>query len=222
LEIPYVSQLATPIRRVARIAAAAAFCALAAAPAFAQQTQPQPDVPTFQTQPQPQQPVQGQGTINAAQIPIVLGVLDTSAILNTSSAGKALNNQWNAALKALNDDMAKKEDGLRAQAQQLETARSGNPPMTPADFAAKRKQLEQLDAQYQQAYAKNKQTLDTRLNKARDTIAISARKAMQDVAKARGLTLILDRVAVPYSPQPWNVTDDVLARLNKALPSVKL
>jgi hypothetical protein len=27
---------------------------------------------------------------------------------------------------------------------------------------------------------------------------------------------------VPYSPQPWNITDEVLARLNKALPNVKL
>jgi Skp family chaperone for outer membrane proteins len=45
---------------------------------------------------------------------------------------------------------------------------------------------------------------------------------MQEVAKARGLTLILDRAAVPYSPQPWNITDEVMARLNKALPSVKL
>ncbi len=45
---------------------------------------------------------------------------------------------------------------------------------------------------------------------------------MQDVAKQRGLTLILDRAAVPYSPQPWNITDDVMTRLNKALPTVKL
>jgi Skp family chaperone for outer membrane proteins len=158
----------------------------------------------------------------ANQIPIVMGVLDTQAILNLSSAGKSLNTQWDAAMKALNDDMNKKENGLRAQAQQLEAARSGNPPMAPADYAAKRKALEQKDAEYQQAFAKSKQGWDARLNKARDTIANAARKAMQEVAKQRGLTMILDRAAVPYSPQPWNVTDEVMARLNKALPSVKL
>jgi len=207
-----VSQPSSPIRRRVRlVVAAAAFSAigLGLQPALAQQTQPA----------QPAQPTQG--TINPAQIPIVIGVLDTQAILNTSSAGKSLNTQWTAQVKALNDDMAKKEDGLRAQAQQLETARSGNPPIAPADYAAKRKALEGQDIQYQKDFANKKQVLDGRLDKARDAIANAARKAMQDVAKQRGITLILDRSAVPYSPQPWNITDEVMTRLNKALPSVK-
>lgn len=204
-----MSQHLSPILRLARtMAAAAALCAFAAAgPALAQTTTQQPAQPA-------------QGAVPANQIPIVVGVLDTQAILNTSSAGKSLNTQWNAAMKALNDDMQKKEDGLRAQAQQLETARGNNPPS--ADYLAKRKALEQQDAQYQQTFAKNKQAWDARLDKARDSIATAARKAMQDIAKARGLTLILDRAAVPYSPSPWNITDEVLARLNKALPNVKL
>jgi Skp family chaperone for outer membrane proteins len=203
-----VNQHSAPILRLARtVAAAAALCALAAAgPALAQTTAPA----------QPAAPVQ------ANQIPIVVGVLDTQAILNTSAAGKSLNTQWNAAMKALNDDMAKKEDGLRAQAQQLEAQRSANPPISQADYIAKRKALEQKDVEYQQAAAKNKQAWDGRLNKARDSIAAAARKAMQDVAKQRGLTLILDRAAVPYSPSPWNITDEVMTRLNKALPNVKL
>ncbi|MDQ7248071.1 OmpH family outer membrane protein [Dongia sedimenti] len=208
-----MSQPSLPIRRSARIIAAAfALCAFAlAGPALAQTaTQPAPAA----------QPAQG--TVAPNQIPIIVGVLDTQAILNASSAGKSLNTQWDAAMKALNDDMAKKENGLRAQAQQLEAARSGNPPIAPADYATKRKALEQQDIQFQQAFAKNKQAWDGRLNKARESIANAARKAMQDVAKARGLTLILDRAAVPYSPQPWNITDEVMTRLNKALPTVKL
>lgn len=206
-----MNQHSSPILRFARtVAAAAALCALAAAgPALAQTTAPA-------------QPAAG-GAVQANQIPIVIGVLDTQAILNTSAAGKSLNTQWNAAMKALNDDMEKKENGLRAQAQQLEQGRAANPPtVTPADYASKRKALEQQDLQFQQALAKNKQAWDARLNKARDVIANAARKAMQDVAKQRGLTLILDRAAVPYSPSPWNITDEVMTRLNKALPNVKL
>jgi Skp family chaperone for outer membrane proteins len=209
-----VNQHSSPILRFARtVVAAAALCAIAAAgPALAQTTAPA----------QPAAPAQG-GAIQANQIPIVVGVLDTQAILNTSAAGKSLNTQWNAAMKALNDDMEKKEDGLRAQALQLEQGRAANPPtVSPTDYAAKRKALEQQDLQFQQALAKNKQAWDARLNKARDSIAVAARKAMQDIAKQRGLTLILDRAAVPYSPSPWNITDEVMTRLNKALPSVKL
>jgi Skp family chaperone for outer membrane proteins len=118
--------------------------------------------------------------------------------------------------------MSKKQEGLRAQAQQLEVQRGANPPITQADYVAKRKALEQQDLQFQQAFAKNKTAWDARLDKARESIATAARKAMQDVAKQKGLTLILDRAAVPYSPQPWNITDEVMARLNKSLPGVKL
>ncbi|WP_459858833.1 OmpH/Skp family outer membrane protein [Dongia sp. agr-C8] len=209
-----MSQQSFPIIRFARtVAAAAALCAFAAAgTALAQTTAPA----------QPAQPAQPANPVPANQIPVVVGVLDTQAILNTSSAGKSLNTQWNAAMKAMNDDLAKKEEGLRAQAQQLEAQRSANPPIAQADYIAKRKALEQKDVEYQQAFAKNKQAWDARLNKARDSIAVTARKAMQDVAKQRGLTLILDRAAVPYSPSPWNITDEVMTRLNKAMPNVKL
>ena len=178
-------------------------------PAFAQNAPAAPAV-------EPAQPVQ------PAQIPVVVGVLDTQAILNESAVGKSLNAQWTANLKALNDDMAKKENQLRAQAQQLEVARAGNPPMAPADYEAKRKALQAQDDQYQVTYNKGRQALEDRRTKATQAVTAAARKAMQDVAKIRGLTLILDRSAVPYSPQPWNITDEVMTRLNKAMPSVKL
>ena len=203
------------IRRFARtVATVAALCAFViAGPSFAQTA----------TQPAPAQPAQpAQGAAPAGQIPIVVGVLDTQAILNASAAGKSLNTQWNAAMKALDADMSKKQEGLRAQAQQLEAQRGANPPIAQADYVAKRKALEQQDLQFQQAFAKNKTAWDARLDKARESIATAARKAMQDVAKQKGLTLILDRAAVPYSPQPWNITDEVMARLNKSLPGVKL
>jgi Skp family chaperone for outer membrane proteins len=200
-----------PILRLARsVAAAVALCAFAAAgPALAQTTAPA-------------QPAKPAGQVPADQIPVIVGVLDTQAILNTSAAGKSLNTQWNAAMKALDDDMTKKETALRTQIQQLEAQRAANPPISAADYADKRKKIEQQGAQYQEGFNKNKQAWDARLNKAREAITLAARKAMQDVAKARGLTLILDRAAVPYSPSPWNITDDVMARLNKAMPNVKL
>ncbi|WP_395021596.1 OmpH family outer membrane protein [Dongia sp.] len=204
----------SPILRFARtVAAAAALCAfVAAGPVLAQTTAPA----------QPAQPAQPAGQVPANQIPVIVGVLDTQAILNNSNAGKSLNTQWDAAMKALNDDAAKKENTLRAQAQQLEAKRGANPPIAQADYVAQLKALQAKENEYQQAFGKNKQAWDARLNKARDAIAVAARKAMADVAKQRGLTLVLDRAAVPYSPSPWNITDDVMARLNKALPNVKL
>jgi len=207
-----VNQLSSFVRlssRAAALSLGVIASGLVLDPAFAQNAPAAPAV-------EPAQPVQ------PAQIPVVVGVLDTQAILNESAVGKSLNAQWTANLKALNDDMAKKENQLRAQAQQLEVARAGNPPMAPADYEAKRKALQAQDDQYQVTYNKGRQALEDRRTKATQAVTAAARKAMQDVAKIRGLTLILDRSAVPYSPQPWNITDEVMTRLNKAMPSVKL
>jgi Skp family chaperone for outer membrane proteins len=216
LEFHFVNQLSSTILRFARtVAAATALCAFAAAGAALAQT-------TTPAQPAPAQPTAPQGSVPANQIPMVVGVLDSQQILNTSTAGKSLNTQWNAAMKTLSDDLKKKEDGLRAQVKQLEAARAANPPISPADYNAKLKAIEAKSNEYQQAAAKNKQAWDARLDKARDAIVAAARKAMQDVAKQHGLTIVFERAAVQYFPSPWNITDEVMARLNKALPNVKL
>lgn len=216
-----MNRLAALTRHPARplaIAAVLAVFGLAASSAFAQTTQSTPTVPTFQVAPGGQ-PAQA---APAAQGAIAFGVMDTQQVLNESNVGKSLNAQWDANVKALNDDMDKKESALRAQAQQLETQRSGNPPISQADYQTKRRALEAQDAQYQQAYDKGKQLLNDRLDKARNTVTTAARKAMQEAAKARGLTVVFDRSAVPYSPEPWNITEDVIQRLNKILPNIKL
>jgi Skp family chaperone for outer membrane proteins len=201
--------------RFLRIAAVASLLAagLAVQPAAAQSTTPAQPV---QAPAAPAQPV------SPSQIPVVIGILDTQAVLNESAVGKSLNAQWAASQKALDDDMAKKEGGLRTQAQALDQQRQANPPIAPADYNAKMKALQAQDDKFQQDYEKGKQALQDRRNKALQTVTAAARKAMQDVARQRGLTLIIDRSAAPYSPQPWNITDDVMARLNKTLPNIKL
>jgi Skp family chaperone for outer membrane proteins len=203
-----------PTRFIRAAGLAALFAAgLAAGPALAQSTAPAQTAPA---QTAPAQPV------TPSQIPVVIGILDTQQVLNESAVGKSLSAQWIAAQKALDDDMAKKEGGLRAQAQQLDQQRAANPPISPADYNAKMKALQTQDDQFQRDYEQKKQALQDRRTKALQAVTNAARKAMQDVARQRGMTLIMDRSAVPYSPQPWNITDDVMARLNKALPNVKL
>jgi outer membrane protein len=219
-----VNQLPSPILRLARVAVATALITLGCAlqPALAQTTtQQQPAVPTFETPAQPAQPAPA-GVPAAGQVPIFLGLLDSQALVNTSSAGKSLNTQLNNSINAIETDYQKKEQGLRDQLRQLEIARAGNPPMAVADYNAKRQALAQQDDLLQQAYDKNKQALGDRVTKAKAQMATTLRKIVQDVAKARKLTLVLDRSAAHLFAPQWDITDDVMQRLNKALPNIKL
>lgn len=211
-----MSQSSSPVRRFTRLVAVAALCALGLAvqPALAQQTQPaQPVAPA-----QPAAPAQ----IPANQIPIILGILDSGKAGNTCTAGKSLSDQANAALNQIESDFRKKEQVLQQQMQQLMIARSANPPMAPADFEAKRKALYDQDQQLQDATDKAKQALGARVDKARAKIADAMQKIVIDMAKQRGLTLVIERNAAHLFVPQWDLTPEVLTRLNKALPSIKL
>jgi Skp family chaperone for outer membrane proteins len=212
LEIPYVNRISLVARRLSRIALLGSLltAGLMVTPSLAQTT--------TQTQPAQAAPAQ----IPANQIPVIIGILDSGRIGNASSAGKALNDQVSAALNKLEGDFRKNEQALQQQMQQLMQARSANPPMAPADFEAKRKALYDQDQKLQQTYDKNKQALGQRVEKARAQIGEAAQKIVTDIAKARGLTLVLERTAAHIFVPQWDITQEVMTRLNKALPTVKL
>jgi outer membrane protein len=150
----------------------------------------------------------------AQVIPVVIGILDTEAVVLGSSAGKSLTLQANAQLKALQDATQKQEDALVAKLKALN-------PQAP-DYGAQRQTLAQADDKLRNDFGNNKDALDQRVDKARQSLLQAATKVIQDIAKARGLTLIIARTSAPLFPEQWNITPDVVARLNKALPSIKL
>jgi Skp family chaperone for outer membrane proteins len=186
---------------------------LSGGPALAQNAA---NVPTFTA------PVAGAATAPAGQIPIILGVLDTQALVFQSTAGKGIINQANAIADSYDADFQKKQDALRSAAVQLEAKRNATPPISQQELEAGRKALGQQDAALHAADDKNKQTLDDRVSRARQSILTVAEKIVQDIAKARGLTLVLNQSAVALSPPQWNITNEAMQRLNKALPAVKL
>jgi Skp family chaperone for outer membrane proteins len=159
----------------------------------------------------------------AQSIPVVVGILDTEAVVLGSSAGKSLTTQANAQLKALQDATQKQEDALIAKVKQLETLRRANPPqVTEEQYGQQRQALVAQDDQLRSNFEKNKEALDQKVEKARQSLLQAATKVIQDIAKQRGLTLIIARNSAPLFPEQWNITPDVVARLNKALPSIKL
>lgn len=196
----------------AGLASAAIMLALLVMPQGAgAQTATQPAVPAVPAQAAP-----------AQQIQPVIGILDTEAVVLGSSAGKSLTQQANALLKQLQDASQKQEDALIAQAKALDARRGANPPISQEEYMQARQQLQAQDDKIRGDFDKNRQALDARVEKARQSLLQAASKVIQDVAKARGLNLIIARTSVTLFPEQWNITTDVVARLNKALPSIKL
>ena len=155
----------------------------------------------------------------AGQYPLVVGVLDGDAVLNGSNAGKSLRQQYDQKVKALQADVAKQEDALRTQLQNLQSQRSS---LQPQDFEAKQIAIrQQADKLRQDAIAKRK-AINTSAEKARGALIQSAQKSLQEVAQQKGLTLVIDKSATHLSAPGWDITNEVLQRLNKAMPTIKM
>ncbi len=169
-----------------------------------------PQTAGAQTATQPAAPAQAP----AQAIPVVIGILDTEAVVLGSSAGKSLTQQANAQLKALQDATQKQEDVLIAKLKALN-------PQAP-DYATQRQTLAQADDKLRNDFGTNKDALDQRVDKARQSLLQAATKVIQDIAQGPRP----DADPGPHQhaalPDQWNITPDVVARLNKALPSIKL
>jgi outer membrane protein len=160
-----------------------------------------------------------QNTAAAPKVPVVVGVLDMQAIMKRSKAGQSLDAATDAKTKAMNADMGKTEQDLRAKRQQLDQARSS---MAAADYEAKRADLDkQFDALRKTAIAKRKELVQLH-NKGVEQIFNVLDGVIRGIAEKRGLTLIINRSFVVMSEQSWDITKEVLKGLDTKLPKVNL
>ena len=151
--------------------------------------------------------------------PLVLGTIDLQAILKKSKAGQSLEQALLAKSKAINAEIGKTEQGLRAKRQQLEQQRSSLPP---ADFQAKLGALEkEFDALRKNASAKRKE-LEQARNKGLEQISKTLDGVIRGIAEKRGLTLVLNKSLVVLAAENWDITTEVQKGLDAKLPKVSI
>ena len=155
----------------------------------------------------------------AKDVPLVVGTLDLQTILKRSKAGQSLEQALLAKSKAINTDISKTEQGLRAKRQQLEQQRSSLPP---ADFQAKLGELEkEFDSLRKTASAKRKE-LELARNKGLEQISKTLDVVIRDIAQKRGITLVINKSLVVLAADNWDITDEVQKGLDAKLPKVSI
>ncbi len=155
----------------------------------------------------------------AAAMPLVIGILDGDAVLKMSETGKSLRQQYDQKDKAFQADAAKQEDTLRAQMQNLQSQRAS---LQPQDYEAKQQGIRQQADKLRKDLVAKRKALNQAAEKARSILIQNAQKALQEVAQQKGLTLVIDKSATHLSAPGWDITNEVLQRLNKALPALKM
>ena len=150
---------------------------------------------------------------------MVVGILDMQTIVKQSKAGKSLDAIKSAKSKAMNAEVSKTEQSLRAKRQQLDQARSS---MSLADYEAKRAEMDkQFDALRKSVIAKRKELVQLH-NSGIEQIFNVLDGVIRDIAAKRGLTIIINRSFVVMSEESWDITKEALKGLDAKLPKVNL
>ena len=150
---------------------------------------------------------------------LVIGVVDFDLILKELKAGRSVKSQYDKKRSSFDADLEQKRKGFQDQAQKLRAQKST---MSDDEFNKKVGELNTQGKATEKSIAKTKQALDTNLNKAFGQIRSALVEIVTDIAKKRGLTLVLSKSQVMLSADAYDFTDESMKALDSKLPSVKL
>ena len=146
-----------------------------------------------------------------------VAVVDVQKILREASATRAIRPQLDKLKNGYQAQFKKEEDELRAADQDLERQRAI---LSPEAFNEKRNEFQKRANDLQRKVQEARQLLDEALGNAMGVVQDRLRDVLVQLRDEHKLQLILFRSAVIAMEPRFDITDEVLKRLNQKLPSV--
>lgn len=160
-----------------------------------------------------------QAAPSANNPPLVLAVLDIQQIMQSSKAAKALKAAMDKQTAAYQAELAQQENALRNAEQQLMQQRAA----LPADqFEQKHNALAQKEDALRQTSDKRRQQLQEMYYGGITQIEQVLRQVTAEIAKARGITLVVTKSSVLLNATSYEITAEALQKVDARLPTVKL
>ncbi len=177
-------------------------------PALAQQAQPlkDEDVKKFR-----------KGQIVEVQIPVA--VIDVQKILVDASAVKNIRDQITTFGTQFEQEIEKERNEIRTANQELARQRTI---LSPEAFAEKRRKFEQRVVEVQRLVQQRQRELDKSRNEAMIVLNKAYTEIVWKIANELNLAVILRKSQTAYAIPTLDITKDVLTRLDKKLPTVKV
>lgn len=149
--------------------------------------------------------------------PTVAAVVDFERLIRDSAAGQALRAQVEEKRSGFKAEVATQEETLRAEDQELlqqQTVLDAN------QFAEKRQKFQVKVAEVQRLVQSRKQTLDRAMDSGIDEIKKVTVAIVGEMAKAKGINLVLPLTQVLLVDADYDLTGPVMEELNRRLPTV--
>jgi len=149
----------------------------------------------------------------------VIMVVDTQLVMRDSTAVKDLQQQAETQRTQLEQQAKSQEEGLRTESQDLTRQRTV---LSAEAFAQKRQQLEQKYAKFQYDISSKLDELDARYSRGISQVEVELVKIADQLAAERGANMVLPKTTLLLVHKDFEVTSEVLTRLNRSLPKMPL
>ena len=149
----------------------------------------------------------------------VIGVLSVPDVLRQSTAYEAADKILAERRQKLNQDAQKEQLALRALGEQLAVDRAK---LTPEQLRSREKALQDRIAASRRKFTERNQIIQEQGQFALAQIQRTLQGVVQRVAVSRGMNLVLQSAQVALNTPQFDLTPEVVALLNKALPSVEV
>ncbi len=149
----------------------------------------------------------------------VIAVVDMAQIQEQASVMKSIREQMQKEEAGFRADLTKRENDLRAADQDLQQQRT----LLSADaFNERRRNFEQQAGESQRFMAARKRQLDAAFADGMRQVDVAMNGVLKEIAKERGLNLILPKQGAMLADSSLDITEDVKRRLDGRLKTVAI
>lgn len=153
------------------------------------------------------------------EIKIPVAVLDVQAILRNAKAVKSIRKQITKFGSKFEEEIEKERTEIRKANQELARQRTI---LSPDVFAEKRRKFEKRVVEVQRLVQKRQRELDKSRNQAMEVVNKTYTKIVSKMANENSLAVIIRKAQTAFSVKGLDITSEILARLDKKLPTVKV
>lgn len=180
-------------------------------PAPAQPAQPRPAQPAAQPAERPPRPLPAKGS--------AIVVIDIALVVRDSAAARNMRTQIERQQATLRAEDEKTDKDLRTAEQELVQQRTI---LAPEAFNQRRRDFERRVAEAQQAAQSRRRDIEEAFATAQRRIEGAMNEIVIEIAKENDYRVVLPRAVVVASHDQVDITDEILQRLNRKLPSVSI
>lgn len=159
-------------------------------------------------------------TLNADTYPNTsIAIVDLNLILTDSKAAKSATKQFEDIQKSTETEILESDKNMLDERNKLLEQQSV---IAPEAFEIKAKDYEKKLQNYQVDKQNKLRNLENVLQKARNEILENVKPILERLSKELGVTVILEKNSVLLSATNMDITDEVIKKLNKDLPKIKV